>query len=136
MREHLFRGIRVDNGEWVEGFYHYSNWINPITKELVRTTYCILPIGGQDAYNVIPETVSEYIGIDDNNGNKIWENSVVKFDDIIGVVNYNMGCFCIKTNKPDWMSRNNPAIDIILNEYPNEIEVIGNVFENSELLEG
>lgn len=65
MREYLFRGVRVDNGEWVEGFYHYSNRINPITREPIRTTYWILPIGGQDAYEVIPESIGEYTGMNE-----------------------------------------------------------------------
>ena len=156
MREYLYRGIRVDNGEWVEGFYHYSNRINPITKELVKTIHWILPIGGQDAYDVIPETVSEYIGIDDQYGNKIWENSIIrtqeysdrpysknrKFKRHIGVVKYAIRHFKNKYHECDYEAK--WIVDIKDTEGYNcydwspffMCEVIGNVFENSELLEG
>ena len=85
-------------------------------------------------YLVDPETIGQHTGLTDKNGTKIFEGDIVKFCDIKGVINFGMGCYCVKTNKPDWKSRNNPAIDIVLNEYENELEVIGNIHDNPELL--
>ena len=164
MREHLFRGIRVDNGEWVEGFYHYSNRINPITKEIVQTIHWILPIGGQDAYDVIPESVGEYIGIHDKNGTKIFENDIVRTQERynrpysknrkskrhIGVVEYRIGkgsgFYNRETGKYDRYMEYEAEWIVKVKDYGVYVhgswgdfwdcEVIGNVFENSELLEG
>lgn len=84
MRKYLYRGMREDNGGWVEGFYHYSNRINSSTKELIKTLYWILPIGGQDAYEVIPESIGEYTGMnefvltDESYNARLFEGDIVE----------------------------------------------------------
>lgn len=132
MRKILFIG-KTHKGEWVVGdLIHRKIWSTDVFIIRVEDN-------GFDSYieyEVIPETIGQYTNINDKNGKKIFEGYIVKFGDIVGVVNYNCGCFCIKINKPDWRNRNNPAIDIVLNEYPNDIEIIGNMHDNPELLKG
>ena len=141
MREILFRGKRVDNGEWVYGylcvFKGVSQMYVPFTEEEEKENegHIFSAIGGV-WHIIIPETVGQYTGLTDKNGKKIFEGDIVKYDDLTGIINYSFGCYCVKTNKPDWRNRNNPAIDIVFNEYPNEIKVIGNIHDNPELLEG
>lgn len=140
----LYRGKRKDNGEWIEGslltkydvdagcvsaYYIVQIWDFAISVDFDTNLL------DDELIEVIPETVGEFIGLPDKNDKKIFEGDIVKFGDIIGIINYNTGCYCGRTNKPDWRSRNNPAIDIIMNEYPNEIEVIGNIHDNPELLQ-
>lgn len=126
MREILFRGKRIDNGEWVEGFYHFAKWYlnGNFTGKI---TYYIRPIGAQDAYQVEPETVGQYTGLTDKNGNRIFEGDIVRKPELymnaVGVIRYGGTHFrCSCKEYPDlgiW------TLD----------EVIGNIHDNPELLE-
>ena len=128
MREILFRGKRIDNGEWVEGFYVGDTGDG--CHEI-----CDINSGTGHRVEVDPATVGQYTGLTDKNGKRIFEGDILLLDDIKGFVNYGTGCFCVRMLKPDYLYRSNPAIDIVLNEYPG-LEVIGNIHDNPELLEG
>lgn len=139
MREILFRGKRIDNGEWIEGYFVYckSEYDYEKTAEIIPREADRIYRGEYDLYDVRevdPDTVGQYTGLTDKNGTRIFEGDIVKFGNIIGIINYNEGCYCVKTNKPDWRGRSNPAIDIVMNEYTNEVEIIGNIHDNPELI--
>ncbi|MBR2927534.1 MAG: hypothetical protein IKC24_00045 [Oscillospiraceae bacterium] len=128
MREILFRGKRTDNGEWVEGFYVGDTGDG--CHEI-----CDINSGTGHRVEVDPDTVGECSGVPDKNGKRIFEGDILLLDDLKGFVNYGTGCFCVRMQHPDYLCRNNPAIDIVLNEYPG-LEVIGNIHDNPELLKG
>ena len=133
MREILFRGIDEGTKEWVYGYYYESQKPSDFGGE---RRYYIFDDKTISKYNVLPETIGQYTGLTDKNGKKIFEGDIIEFEDMLGIINFNFGCYCVKTNKPDWKARNNPAIDIIFNEYPNAIKIIGNIHDNPELLKG
>ena len=148
MREILFRGLTAVGSMWVRGsllidernnsyigiLLHSEDTSHSITCGRTNGKTMNRFIGTGFAM-VNPETVGQWTGLVDKNGVQIFEGDIVKFDDILGFINYNTGCYCVRTNKLDWKGRYNPAIDIILNADPNEIKVVGNIHDNPELLQ-
>ena len=118
-REIKFRGKRIDTGEWVYGYLADDNYINDInTVDL-------------SSVEVDPDTVGQYTGLKDRNGDDVFEGDLLRtFEDDIMVVKWVGSGFissCIK-----------PAITGLINTnryaYPVS-EVIGNIHDNPELLE-
>lgn len=130
MREIIFRGKRLDNGEWVFGMLgQYHDGI----KATIMDNHFGVFENTVELVCVAPETVGQYTGLKDKNGKRIFEGDILLLDDIKGLVNYGTGCFCVELPGPDYLYRNNPAIDMVLNEYPG-LEIIGNAHDNPELL--
>ena len=127
IREVIFRGKRTDNGEWIEGSLLGIDWCDK------PSTYSIAPNTPVSVfYSVIPETVGQYTGLTDKNGVRIFEGdivSLVKHDGLIYKVVYVPCRYELVNSK----GVNCFVLDIYKSE---NIEVIGNIYDNPELLGG
>lgn len=144
-REILFRGKMIDNGEWIEGFFVQQKEKFYICSNLYQIMDGYSSKNGQhygfgDFYEVDPETVCQYTGLTDKNGKKIYEGDILKrillptkrIENVFRVKFVPVkSCFsAIDLNGSDVTF----ISDYINSNY--EIEVIGNIFDNPELLKG
>ena len=120
MREILFRGRRIDNGEWITGYYAGGNdFIND------HTIY-----GSNDmiGWDVDPTTVGQYTGLKDRNGMRIFEGDIFphpldnKHKYVVGWDDETAGF--------GWFNGDGCGFD------PKRIEIIGNIHDNPELMGG
>lgn len=142
-REILFRGKRKDNNEWVCGYlYRLSERLNP---------FIMFVNSNAESHEVIPETVSQFAGLTDKDGKKIFDGDILRgfcypFQD--GEGNYNYYAEVV------WFE-NSPAFGLVTHKNPEsnvvgisdgnceyiedwdstQWEVIGNIYDNKELLE-
>lgn len=136
MREILFRGKRIDNGEWVEGllFYHYDSFYEEYRLHIQKVKLKV-------SFEIDPSTVGQYTGITYKNGKKTFDGDIIKIvpdcdysDDysISKVYSYN-GIFCVDYHGDDFDST---ALGFLEDYLPDgDFEVIGNIHDNPELLE-
>lgn len=124
MREIIFRGKSLVDEAWKYGYY---------TK--IEDNY----IRDGDFLNMVkPETVGQYTGLQDKNGVKIFEGDVLlerseEFGDVYVKVVFGKGAFVME--QPWWYERDEHEPEMYLGDFAKDVEVVGNVFENAELLE-
>jgi len=121
-REILFRGVRQDTKKWVYGFLHNQHCIYSYTSGMVNG----------DFYMIFPGTGTQYTGLKDINGKKIFEGDIVTFGIWTGVVIFQKAGFCIKI-----YDSGNVYIyyDIVSPVCKERMKILGNVFQNPELVE-
>jgi len=138
MREILFRGKRIDNGEWVEGYYYKAKYYRTDEElcDYITIPYieqCNLP---NSHYIINPSTVGQYTGLKDKNGTKIFEGDIVDvlYDvNYIGVATERIGVFEVVHNGCFMGQKGGVRYHFIPSD---ECTVIGNIYDNPELLGG
>ena len=132
MREILFRGKRTDNGTWAYG-YLFCIW--------ERTYLCWGTTNDvPNMKEVIPETIGQYTGLTDKNGKKIFEGDICRFkrfNDIhVGEIVFNVttASFVMRYQSIVGAYREKATQKMLLSVC-DDIEVIGNIHDNPELME-
>ena len=109
-REILFRGKRIDNGEWVEGNYIFEDFDRVGIHQIGTIIQCF----------VIPKTVGQFTGLLDKKGKKIFEGDIVKHEGKIYEVKY--------LEKYARFAPSNEHSVFMVCAF-NRLEVIGNIYD-------
>lgn len=133
-REILFKAKRIDSykGDWVQGYLVRYGFTG-------QEKYYIVPDYASDLYGIAidPETICQYTGLTDKDGKKIWENDILSanLDE-----SYPDDTTYAKVvwHKNGWKTQEKNSNDYDLMGIFDEENyvVVGNVFDNKELLEG
>ena len=132
MREILFRAKAINRDKG----YHRSNykngdWVYGLITRLYDEKFENLPaemtdLNGVSGIEIDHNTICQYTGLTDKNGNKIWEN------DIVDIKHYAENAHEVKWGYGGFYI----GINGLLCHYNTVCEVIGNIFDNADLLKG
>lgn len=136
---YLFKAKRIDNGEWVQGYYVKDLDVFTNCEEIhiiFEPNTMFYSSGETDGwYKVDPSTICQCAGLKDKNGKLIWENDIVKdghgnlYKAFWQNNYYQFSWICVKTDVfsigAKWDLWSFKSF---------EIEVIGNIFDNPDLL--
>lgn len=146
-REILFRGKRVSNGNWIEGYFVLLA-INEGLKHAISTG---TDEGRFILFEVIPDTIGQFTGLCDKNGKKIFEGDILLEEEkeysleeygekVVGT--HNIVAYWNEKACGFWVRRTDkPKGKIYVPEEPlcesfaEELKVVGNIYDNPELLE-
>lgn len=144
MDRYLYKAKRLDNGEWVQGvpFKVEGKWVLLINdnENLLRVHYIEENMWTAEIYaiEVDPTTICQCTGLKDKNGKLIWKNDIASYSDLI---TRDKKIICIEWNKmkASFVREYRSPMGLqylYLDEYiASRMEVIGNIFDNPELLE-
>ena len=130
----VFRGKRKDNGEWIEGFFTCA------TDCCERLYFIDVPRKDPDdsnhRYEIDPETVCEFTGLTDKNSVKIFEGDIVKtkYGRHCKVIWFSSRCY-VQWDLFPVENKHEAPDHFDIWDFKN-LEVIGNIYDNPELMGG
>lgn len=146
----MFRGKRLDNGKWVEGYYAKFGTADYILSGKMKKT------GHRDEYNIIcyqpekygifPDSKSQYIGLYDKNGKRVFSGDIVKLNDgtdelyVVQKECDTPGGYWAETG---YILQHIGWSDYLhftdtIDDWDNECQIfiVGNIYDNKEMLKG
>lgn len=145
-REILFKAKRKDNGKWVEGYYRRIPCMGMLEHYIMPRN----PKNRMEQYAIDPDTICQYTGLTDKNGRKIWENDILRGyqypyrsdgnDNYFAEVTWFENCpafgiYTFKNPKSNVCGISEGNTEFMENWNSEDWEVIGNIFDNPDLLE-
>ena len=133
MREILFKAKRIGDDEWVEGYYQKRH------NFLGNEEHLIFHVDSHTVWEyteIVPETLCQFTGLCDKNGNRIWENDILMAhldESYPEDTTYE----AVEWGVAGWITHEAGSTD---REYIDKFdlehyEVVGNIFDNKELLQ-
>lgn len=133
MREILFKAKRIEDDEWIEGYYQKRH------NFLGNEEHLIFHVDGRTVWEyteIVPETLCQFTGLCDKNGKKIWENDILMAH-LDESYPEDVAYETVEWGVAGWVAHETGSMD---REYLGEFdlehyEVVGNIFDNKELLQ-
>lgn len=135
-REIKFRGKRLDNGEWAYGAFVpdalEQTHGKMVTWGFIRRYRPNQTVESVEMIEVDRNTVGQYTGLKDKNGKEIYEGDIIDHFAVYGYVIFEDGMFTLNTSANNQFGNHKQPICYV---DTTQCEVIGNTYENPELLE-
>ena len=151
-REILFRAKDINNN-WVYGSYfkHIKRQICPIGNDslkeediehlIIRDSFADWNMPKEiECVKIKPDTVGQYIGLEDKNRVRVFEDDIIKFNyndkEIYCAIEYSMGVYGVLIEGKCFEYTDFCTIADLIGYVGSDFEVVGNIYENKELLDG